>query len=67
VFGTLVGIQIIKFLPRRIKEFIFGKNNSAPMTNFISILINGSQHTVLIKNSSRYILLMFMVWSLIIR
>jgi hypothetical protein len=67
VVGTLAAILVMKMFSWRVQGIIFGRNNRSPTMNFISILINGSQHTSLVENSSRLLLMTFMIWSLIIR
>jgi hypothetical protein len=62
-----VGILIIKCLSARIQRLVFGANNFSLLMNFIDILINGGQNTNLVQNASRFFLLNFMIWSLIIR
>jgi hypothetical protein len=67
ILGTLVAIQVIKRLSPRVTEMVFGKNNKTPVLNFVSIILNGSQHTALVENSARMFLMVFILWSLVIR
>jgi hypothetical protein len=71
IFLTLLlvfsGIFIIKRFPKEIQAAIFGTNNPSPLMNFISIFLNGGQHSILIKNAPRFFLFIVIFWSLIIR
>lgn len=64
---TFVVVQIINFTPPFIKNFCFGRNIRSPTMNFINILLTGLQNKVPGRNFSRFILMLFIIWCLIIR
>jgi hypothetical protein len=64
--GLLV-IQVINFMSIQIKKFLFGQNNRTPTLNMASIFLNGGQFREPGRNFARYMLIMFVLWSLIIR
>jgi hypothetical protein len=60
-------ILLINFMPARIREFFYGQNIRTPMLNLIDIFINGGQNREPNRNFSRFLLMLFVIWSLIIR
>jgi hypothetical protein len=67
IIGGILVVSFIKVFLPKIRSIIFGGKNSFPLINFISIVLNGSQITVLVDNAPRILLLTFMVWSLVVR
>jgi hypothetical protein len=67
IFGSLGFILALKLTPANVQTLIFGRRNSSPFMNFVSILFNGSQSMLLVENSPRIILMVFLFWSLVIR
>jgi hypothetical protein len=64
---TICGIVAIKvFLPNN-QDLYFGRSTRSPFMNFISIMINGSQHGSMIENAPRIFLMTFVFCSLILR
>lgn len=64
---SLIVIQIFKFMPRKIQNFMFGREIRTPTLNLVSIFLNGGQFRVPGRNFARFNLMMFIIWSLIIR
>jgi hypothetical protein len=64
---AVVVIQIVKFTRDKVKDFVFGSKIRAPMLNLFDIFINGGQNREPDRNFSRFILMLFIIWSLIFR
>jgi hypothetical protein len=64
---SVATIFVLKLRPKELQRVIFGSNNSSPLMNFVSIVLNGSQHTSLIETVPRMCLAVFLMWSLIFR
>jgi hypothetical protein len=67
IFGSSLAIFVIKWISPNNQEIYFGRKNPSPLMEFISILLNGSQHTRVIENVPRMFFLTFIFWSLIFR
>jgi hypothetical protein len=67
IFVSSLAIPIIKWIFPINQEIYFGRNNRSPLMEFISIIINGSQHKRVAGNAPRIFLLSFIFWSLIFR
>jgi hypothetical protein len=67
IFVSSSAIVVIKRFSSSNEEIYFGKNNPSPLMEFISIIINGSQHRRVTGNAPRIFLLTFIFWSLIFR
>jgi hypothetical protein len=67
ILMVVSAITAFKVLSPNNMEIYFGKNNKYPMLNFVSILLNGCQHTSLVSNVPRMFLMIFLFWSLVIR
>jgi hypothetical protein len=65
--AAFVVIQIINFMSIKVKCFVFGQDVRTPSLNVASIFLNGGQHRVPGRNFARFLLMLFIVWSLIIR
>lgn len=63
----LVIIQLINCFSPKIQSFVFGKKIQTPTLNMISIFLNGGQLKVPGRNFARFIFILFIAWSLIIR
>lgn len=64
------GLVVIKILNRtslQIQNFCYGRNIRTPTINMISIVLNGAQFKVPFRNFSRFIFVLFVWWSLIMR
>lgn len=64
---SLAFVQVIKFTSIRVQMFVFGRGNRTPILNIFNIFLNGGQHRVPTRNFARYMLTMFVIWSLIFR
>jgi hypothetical protein len=64
---AVVVIQVINFMSIQVQKFVFGRDIRTPTLNIASIFLNGAQHRVPGRNFARFLLMMFIIWSLIIR
>jgi hypothetical protein len=64
---ALVVIWIINFMSIKVQNFVFGREVKTPTLNVLSIFLNGGQHRVPGRNFARYLLMLFIIWSLIFR
>jgi hypothetical protein len=64
---SLAFVQVIKFMSIQVQMFVFGRGNRTPILNIVDIFLNGGQHRVPTRNFARYMLTMFVIWSLIFR
>lgn len=62
-----ITIWIINLLSIKIRAFVYGLNIRTPTLNLMSIFLNGAQHRLPGRNFARFLLMMFIIWSLIIR
>lgn len=60
-------VKVVSFSPQWIQDSIFGKNIRTPEVNLIDIVLNGGQFKVPVKSFARFLLLIIVLWSLIIR
>lgn len=60
-------IQTINLLSSDVQNFVYGSNIKTPTLNMISIFLNGGQLRVPGRNFARFIFVLFIIWSLIIR
>lgn len=73
IFATfLIGlttIQVISFTSVKVQNFVFGRNIRTPTLNLVNIFIflNGAQPLSPKRNFARFLLTLFIIWSLIIR
>jgi hypothetical protein len=67
IAGALLIIQIINFTSVKVQKFVFGRDVRTPTLNVASIFLSGGQARLPGKNFARFILMMFIIWSLIIR
>lgn len=64
---AIVVILVIKSLPKTVQNFVFGREVRTPLLNLFDVFINGGQNVVPSRNFARYLLMMFILWSLIFR
>lgn len=64
---AIAAIQVINLTSAKIQNFVFGRANRTPTMNLVSIFLNGSQFKVPGRNFARFLLMLFIFWSLIIR
>jgi hypothetical protein len=60
-------VQLVNFMSVRVQNFVFGRNIRTPALNLINIFLNGAQTRVPGRNFARFMLILFVMWSLIIR
>lgn len=67
-FGiALIVIQIVNRLSGEIKDFVFGRRVRTPTLNLLIAVMGGSQTILPRRNFGRYLLMLFLLWSLIFR
>ena len=66
VIGLLVSLSL-SFLSVTVKKFIAGRDIPSPTMNFISIFLTGGQQKTPGRNFARFLFILFVVWSLLIR
>jgi hypothetical protein len=64
---ALVVIQVIKRLSVKVQNFVFGRGIRSPVLNLVDIFLNGGQNQAPERNFARYLLMLFVIWSLIFR
>lgn len=64
---AFVILQVINLLPIRIQNFCYGRNIRTPTLNLIEIFLCGGQNKIPLRNFARFILMLFLWWTLIIR
>ena len=63
LFTTLM----LRFVSRKVRNFIVGRYVQNPTMNLLSIFLTGSQARVPGRNFARFLFTLFVIWSLIIR
>jgi hypothetical protein len=63
---AMVVIRVVSYMSIQIQNVVFGRGGS-PSLNVVSIFLNGGQHRVPGTNFGRYLLMLFILWSLIFR
>lgn len=67
-FGiALVVIQIVNVLSDEVKDFVFGRKVRSPRLNLLISIMGGCQKVLPKRNFGRYLLMLFLLWSLIFR
>jgi hypothetical protein len=67
IFVSSLAILVVKWISPSNEEIYFGRNNPSPLMNFVSIIVNGSQHRNVTGTAPKIFLLTFIFWSLIFR
>lgn len=62
-----ITIQVINYLPKEVQNFVFGRNIRTATLNLFNIFLTGAQFKIPGRNFSRFFLMLFIVWSMIIR
>jgi hypothetical protein len=65
--ASVVVIAIINHLPKKIQNFVYGRNVSMPLLNMIATFMGVSQAQLPRRNFARFLLMSFTVLSLVIR
>lgn len=60
-------IQVINFTSTKVQNFVFGTGNRTPSMNLVSIFLTGSQCNMPGRNFARFLLMLFVFWSLVVR
>lgn len=60
-------IQVINLCPEHVKRFVFGAFVRTPTMNLIEIFLTGAQSKLPGTNFARFLVTLFIIWSLIIR
>lgn len=63
----LICIQVINLMSLKVQNLFYGNKIRTPTINFISIFLNGSQFKFPLKSFSRFMVVLFVIWSIIIR
>ena len=66
-FIALIATLALSFTSRKFRNIIVGRYNQNPTVNLISTFLSGSQYRTPGRNSARFLLILFIIWSLIIR
>jgi hypothetical protein len=66
VVGILV-ILIVQFQSKTVRDFVFGTGVKTPLLNLFVAFIGGNQKKLPRRNFARFLLMMFLIYSLIIR
>jgi hypothetical protein len=65
--GSLLVIQVINLMSVQVQKFVFGRDIRTPSLNVASVFLVGGQNRLPGRNFARFLLMMFIIWSLIIR
>lgn len=64
---ALIAVQFINVMKITVQNFIYGRAIRTPTLNLLNIFLNGGQNRVPGRNFARFLFLLFVIWSLIIR
>jgi len=64
---ALLTIQIVYRLSQRVQNFVFGRNVTTPSLNIMTAFVGGAQTTLPGRSFARFLLMLFIMFSLIIR
>ena len=64
---ALIATLVVSFASRKIRNYIVGRYVQNPTMNLLSTFLTGSQSRVPGRNFARFLLILFVIWSLIIR
>jgi len=64
---ALLIVQIINRMSQQVQNFVFGRNVTTPSLNIMIAFVGGGQSTLPRGNFARFLLTMFIIFSLIIR
>ena len=67
VFGCVVVITILSFLPQKYRDFVYGAKVNAPLLNVVNAIYGGTQTVMPKYNFARSLLIMFLLFSLVLR
>jgi len=64
---AFIAIAIIRFTSQSVRNFVFGENVSTPSLNILAAFFGVSQTVLPKRNFARFLLMAFIMWSLLIR
>jgi len=64
---ALLTVQIINRLSQQVQDFVYGQNVNTPSLNIMIAFVGGGQSTLPQKSFARFLLMLFILFSLIIR
>lgn len=64
---SLVTIQVINRMSRKVQNLVFGRDIQTPTLNVANIFLCGAQTRIPRERLARFLLVLFVIWSLIIR
>jgi len=67
ILTALVTVQIINQLSQEVQDFVYGRNVTTPSLNIMVAFVGGAQSTLPRRNFARFLLMLFIFVSLIIR
>lgn len=60
-------VTIVKLQSTSVQSFVFGAKNKSPYLNILNVFVGGSLHLLPQKNFARYLLMMFVLFSIVKR
>ncbi|KAL7030930.1 hypothetical protein ACKWTF_006837 [Chironomus riparius] len=67
VLSCVIVISILSFLPQKYRDFVYGAKVNAPLLNVVNAIYGGTQTVVPKYNFARSLLMMFQLFSLVLR
>jgi len=64
---ALLIVQIVNRMSQQVQDFVFGRNVTTPTLNIMIAFVGGGQTTLPRRNFARFLLILFIIFSLIIR
>lgn len=64
---AIVVIQVINRLPEKVRNYVYGRNITSPTLNLQATFLTGAPSRSPGRNFARFLLMMFIIWSLVIR
>lgn len=64
---AMVVIKVVNFMSIEVQDYIYGYRVTTPMMNLISVFLNGGQFKTPDRSVARFLLMLFIIWTLIIR
>lgn len=64
---AMATVQLTKCWSQKVRNFVFGRNIKTPIINLFATFFSGSQFKIPQRNFARFLLTLFIIWSLIIR
>lgn len=67
LLSALGAIQIVNLMPQSVKNVLYGSHITTPTLNLASTFLTGGQNRMPRNDFARFLLILFIIWSLIIR